>query len=252
MVYRYANEIFHSGRELTDVLKGRTAGRPVRLVVGISDGLPKLTVHRLLQPALRLPEPVQIICHEGRPEQLLAELAISGLDLVLMDAPASPAIRVRAFSHLLGSSGTSFFGVPALAAKYRKSSRLLSTERRSCCRSTIPRFDDLWSNGSTRKGSTRGRWESFRMALCSRLSVRPERVLRRAYGDGEASSPAIWSDGVWADGGGSGAVLRYLGGAQAEAQCHIVFAPKARTAQKLKTYCCIDVLKHPQYSGVRT
>ncbi len=120
VVYRYANEIFSLGRELTDVLKGRTSGRPVRLVVGISDGLPKLMVHRLLQPALRLPEPVQIVCHEGRPEQLLAELAISGLDLVLMDAPASPAIRVRAFSHLLGSSGTSFFGIPSLAAKYKK------------------------------------------------------------------------------------------------------------------------------------
>jgi LysR family transcriptional activator of nhaA len=120
LVYRYANEIFSLGRELTDVLKGRPAGRPVRLVVGISDGLSKLLVHRLLQPALTLPEPVHIICHEGRPEQLLAELAISGLDLVLMDAPASPLVRVRAFSHLLGSSGTSFFATKSLAARYRK------------------------------------------------------------------------------------------------------------------------------------
>ncbi len=40
LVYRYANEIFSLGRELTNVLKGRPAGRPVRLVVGVSDGLP--------------------------------------------------------------------------------------------------------------------------------------------------------------------------------------------------------------------
>jgi len=120
LVYRYANEIFSLGRELTDVLKGRPAGRPVRLIVGISDGMTKLIAHRILQPALTMPEPVQIVCHEDRPERLLAELATSGLDLVLTDAPAGPLIRVRAFSHLLGSSGTSFFGSSTLAARYRK------------------------------------------------------------------------------------------------------------------------------------
>ncbi len=119
-VYRYANEIFSLGRELTDVLKGRPAGHPVRLVVGISDELPKLIVYRLLQPALTLPEPVQIVCQEDRPERLLAELATSGLDLVLTDQPAGPLIRVRAFSHLLGSCGVSIFGTAPLVAKYRQ------------------------------------------------------------------------------------------------------------------------------------
>jgi LysR family transcriptional regulator, transcriptional activator of nhaA len=108
------------GRELTDVLKGRPAGRPVRLTVGVSDGLPKLIAYRLLQPALTLPEAVQLVCHEDRPERLLAELATSGLDLVLTDAPAGPLVHVRAFSHFLGSSGTSFFATSPLAARYRK------------------------------------------------------------------------------------------------------------------------------------
>jgi LysR family transcriptional activator of nhaA len=120
LAYRYANEIFSLGREFTDVLKGRPAGRPVRLVVGISDALPKLIAYRLLQPALSLPEPVQIVCREDHPDRLVAELATFGLDLVLSDAPAGPAVRVRAFSHLLGSSGVSFFAKPALAAKYRR------------------------------------------------------------------------------------------------------------------------------------
>ena len=35
LVYRYANEIFLIGRELTDVLKGRPPGRPIRLTVGV-------------------------------------------------------------------------------------------------------------------------------------------------------------------------------------------------------------------------
>lgn len=119
-VYRYANEIFSLGRELTDVLKGRPTGRPVRLNVGISDALPKLIVFRLLQPALTLPEPVQIVCHEDRPERLMAELATSGLDLILTDQPAGTLNRVRAFNHLLGSCGVSIFGTAALASRYRK------------------------------------------------------------------------------------------------------------------------------------
>src|ERR1700731_1767972 len=36
LVFRYAEEIFGLGRELTDVLKGRPRGRPIRLTVGIS------------------------------------------------------------------------------------------------------------------------------------------------------------------------------------------------------------------------
>ena len=120
LVYRYANEIFSLGRELTDVLKGRPAGRPVRLVVGVSDVLPKLIAYRLLQPALTLPEPVHIVCYEDHPERLFAELSTSGLDLVLTDAPAGPLVRVRAFNHLLGSCGVSFFGTSALAARLRK------------------------------------------------------------------------------------------------------------------------------------
>ncbi len=120
VVYRYANEIFSLGRELTDVLKGRPAGRPVRLVVGISDVLPKLIAYRLLQPALELHDPVQIICYEDRPDRLLAELSTFVLDLVLTDAPVGPLVRVRAFNHLLGSCGVSFFATSSLAARYRK------------------------------------------------------------------------------------------------------------------------------------
>ncbi len=120
LVYRYANEIFSLGRELTDVLKGRPVGRPMRLVVGISDAVPKLIAYRLLAPALALAEPVDIVCHEDQPDRLMASLSTFTLDLVLSDAPVGPASRVRAFSHLLGSCGVSFFAIPALAAKYRK------------------------------------------------------------------------------------------------------------------------------------
>lgn len=120
VVYRYAEEIFSLGSELLDTLKGRPTGRPLRLAVGIADSVPKLIAYRLLAPALALPEPVHLICNEDRPERLLAELSIHQLDLVLSDAPVSSAVRVRAFNHLLGECGVSFFAATPLAAGYRR------------------------------------------------------------------------------------------------------------------------------------
>jgi len=120
LVYRYADEIFSIGRELMETLKGRPSGRPLRLTIGVADAVPKLIAYRLLQPALALPEPVHLVCREDKPDRLLAELAVHALDVVLTDAPISPSVRVRAYSHLLGECGLSFFGVPALASRYRK------------------------------------------------------------------------------------------------------------------------------------
>ena len=41
VVYGFAEKIFSLGRELTDTLKGRPSGRPVRFTVGITDAMPK-------------------------------------------------------------------------------------------------------------------------------------------------------------------------------------------------------------------
>ena len=120
LVFGYADEIFSLGRELMDVLKGTPRGRAARLVVGISDMMPKLVAYRILQPALTLPTPVHLVCHEDHPEKLLLSLAAHEFDLVLTDSPAPSAVRVRVFSHLLGSSGIALFAAPALAAQYRK------------------------------------------------------------------------------------------------------------------------------------
>ena len=120
VVYRYAEEIFGLGRELQDVLKGRPRGRPLRLLVGLSDMVPKLIAHRILQPALAMAEPVQIVCDEDTPERLLAELAEHRLDVVLSDAPITSMARVKAFNHLLGSCPVTLFGAHTLASRFRK------------------------------------------------------------------------------------------------------------------------------------
>ena len=120
VVYRYATEIFTLGRELTETLRGRPAGHPLRLLVGVADVLPKLVAYRLLEPALRMDEDVQLECIEDTSERLLARLAVNELDVVLSDAPVPPTVSVRAFNHLLGECGMTFLGAPVLVARYRR------------------------------------------------------------------------------------------------------------------------------------
>jgi len=116
---QYADEIFALGQELTETLRGQPTGRPLRLVVGVADVLPKLVVRRLLEPALQLGEPVRIVCREGPPEKLLADLAVHGLDVVLSDAPIPPAVSVRAYNHQLGTCGATFMARPDQAIGLR-------------------------------------------------------------------------------------------------------------------------------------
>jgi len=148
-VYRYADEIFSLGKELADTLKGRPTGRPLRLLVGVADVLPKLVSYRLLEPAMKLPEPVQVTCREDKPERLLAELSVQGLDIVLSDAPVGPTVKVRAFNHLLGECGVSVMGVAELAESLGKgfpnsldgAPFLLPTENTTLRRSLVQWFD---------------------------------------------------------------------------------------------------------------
>ena len=119
-VFGYADDIFSLGRELIDVLEGRLSGRPLKLVVGVADVLPKLVAYRLIQPALELGEQVQVECRADRAEKLLAALAVHELDVVLTDAPIPPTANVRAFNHVLGECGVTFMASPPLIAAYRK------------------------------------------------------------------------------------------------------------------------------------
>lgn len=119
LTFQYADQIFGIGKELVEVVTGRAAPRPRALSIGIVDAVPKLIVYRLLEPALRLKPAVRVVCVEGKPDRLLADLAMHHLDLVLSDAPAPPSAKVKAYSHLLGESGVGFFGVPSFRSLKR-------------------------------------------------------------------------------------------------------------------------------------
>jgi len=69
----------------------------------------------LIEPALRLGEPVRLVCHEGRLTTLLAEPAIHRLDMIIADRPMPHDLNVRGYSHLPGESPLSLFGTRRLA-----------------------------------------------------------------------------------------------------------------------------------------
>jgi LysR family transcriptional activator of nhaA len=120
VLFQYADEMFRLGTEVENVFKGKAVHGPSVLRVGVSDAVPKLISYRLLEPALNMAESVRLVCREGFLDDLLGELAIHRLDLVIADRPLESQLNVRAYSHLLGESGMSFFAEPELARSLRR------------------------------------------------------------------------------------------------------------------------------------
>lgn len=119
LVFSYADEMFRLGDELQDVIEGRTPGAALTLTVGVAMVVPKLLAYRVLEPVFNMPEPVHLVCLEASLADLLADLSVHKIDLVLADAPMSPTLNVRAYNHLLGESGLSFFATRKTARKYK-------------------------------------------------------------------------------------------------------------------------------------
>jgi LysR family transcriptional activator of nhaA len=115
----YSDQIFLLGEQMVDALADSEVDRTMRLTVGISDSLPKLISSRLLEAALSLPDKVKLVCFEDNFESLLGDLSVHKLDVVLTDRPVPSGATLRVFSHLLGESDITLFGVPELAKKYR-------------------------------------------------------------------------------------------------------------------------------------
>ena len=106
-----AEQIFQLSQALPEQVLA-TAGAPsARLAVGIADGLPKLEVHRLLQPVLGVPN-LRLVCDDGEMADLLAQLVLHKLDVVLTDHPAPSSFQRKVHSHSLGRSDIGWYGAP--------------------------------------------------------------------------------------------------------------------------------------------
>lgn len=114
-ILAYAENIFNIGDELLDVLHEQEERKAMPFRVGIADSVSKAVAYKLVEPALKLDEPVRLICREGRLSSLLAELAIHRLDMIIADRPMPTHLNVRGYNHLLGESELSIFCTPSLA-----------------------------------------------------------------------------------------------------------------------------------------
>lgn len=114
LVLSYADEIFSLGGELEELIQQLPASLPQTLRVGVVDVVPKSIAHRILDPALKMPDPVRLLCRESSLDSLLAELAIHRLDLVLADRPIPSTVSTRGYSHKLGECAVSFFATDFL------------------------------------------------------------------------------------------------------------------------------------------
>lgn len=119
-VAEYAGDIFATGREMMEMVRGRPVGRPMELRVGVREVMPKLVAFQLLEPALLIDQAQRLVCHEGDMATLIADLAIHKLDVVLTDTALDPLYKVQAHSHRLGSSDVVIVGAKRLSAKYRR------------------------------------------------------------------------------------------------------------------------------------
>ncbi len=120
LAFNYADDMFRLGAEMKETLEGRASGQHLQFTVGIVDVVPKMIAYRLLEPALHIPESVHIVCREGKLDALLADIAVHKLDMVLADTPIGTTASVRAFNHLLGECGITFFAARKLAPRYRR------------------------------------------------------------------------------------------------------------------------------------
>lgn len=109
----YADQIFQLGSKLRQALAESQAARP-RLVVGITDAVPKLVAFRLLESVLRPPLSVIVECIEGHFDNLISELALNRLDLIIADQSAPERANFKPHSHLLGTLGVDLYAVEAL------------------------------------------------------------------------------------------------------------------------------------------
>lgn len=119
-VFSYADEMFSLESELQDVLQGKPNTQNLKFNVGVAMVVPKLIAYRVLEPVTEMQESVKLVCHEAPLVDLLADLSVHKLDLVLADAPISPTLNVKAYNHLLGESGISFFARSEDARRYRR------------------------------------------------------------------------------------------------------------------------------------
>lgn len=111
----YTQEIFSLGDELIHSLKNHSTDFSFRFSIGVTDVIAKVFSFNLLKSIYKMDNSIKLVCKETSLEVLLGELAVNKLDAVLSDAPLPTGSPLKAYSHLVGKCGLSFFAAKNLA-----------------------------------------------------------------------------------------------------------------------------------------
>lgn len=113
----YAQEIFSLGDELLHSLKNHSTGFAYKFSVGVTDVIAKVLSFNFLKTIYMMDDSIKLVCKETSLEILLGELATNKLDAVLSDTPLPLGSPLKAYSHLVGKCGLSFFAHEDLATQ---------------------------------------------------------------------------------------------------------------------------------------
>lgn len=114
-----ADQIFSIGEKLPEAVRDAAKSPKIKIIVGVSDGLPKLVTRQLLEPILKHKN-AQLIAHEGKFEDLLADLALHRLDIVLADRPAPNNKNLNVYSEELTRTSMAWYSPKQFVKKAKK------------------------------------------------------------------------------------------------------------------------------------
>ena len=103
-----ADQIFSIGEKLPEALRDASKSPKTKIIVGISDSLPKFVARQLLDPVLKHKD-VQLIAHEGEFDKLLADLVLHRIDIILADRPASNNKNINVYSEELAKTSIAWY-----------------------------------------------------------------------------------------------------------------------------------------------
>jgi LysR family transcriptional activator of nhaA len=120
LLLRYAERIFATGDEMVEVIKrGKSAG-PGTVFLGVSDGVPKLLVARLLDRACQKAPDLQCVVREGLPQELWSALGSHQVDLVIANEAPPPNLVNLPTGRRIGRMRVVFAASPSLAKAFQK------------------------------------------------------------------------------------------------------------------------------------
>ncbi|PKI17877.1 transcriptional activator NhaR [Colwellia sp. 12G3] len=119
ITFRYSQEIFSLGDELLHSLKNHSTDFAFKFSVGVTDVIAKVFSFNFLKTIYNMDDSIKLVCKESSLEVLLGELATNKLDAVLSDKSLPAGSPLKAYNHLVGTCGLSFFAHKDIADKLK-------------------------------------------------------------------------------------------------------------------------------------